>query len=79
MPRTHYTNPDFRRDPKTNRFCCVCQRDIKGKPAGFVYLAGGGMDVYHLEDAPHQEDALRWEVGSECLKKIPAEFVERGE
>lgn len=49
--RAKYTDPDFRKDPKTDRFCARCQKDIApGKPYRLVHLLDGGFYVLHPAD-----------------------------
>lgn len=49
--RGKYTDPDFRKDPKTESYCARCQKDIKlGKPYRLVHLLDGGFFVLHPED-----------------------------
>ena len=49
--RAKYTDPDFRKDPKTESYCARCQKDIKpGKPYRLVHLLDGGSYILHPED-----------------------------
>lgn len=68
---------DYRREPKTDVHCCICQRDIKdqpGKPKFSVHLINGGPTVLH----PASEEAYEADggdlgfhrVGPECARKI---------
>lgn len=72
--RTHFINPDFRTDPKTKRFCCVCQRDITGPAATVRLSVEGFMEVIHPDDA-NDNNSILSVVGSECSKIIPNEFI----
>jgi hypothetical protein len=67
---------DFRREPKTDIFCAVCQRDIKFTARRyFVWLDEPFCDGLII----HPEDIIGTEiiglVGPECRKKIKAEFL----
>jgi hypothetical protein len=76
-------DPDYRRQPKTSHFCCLCQRDIKTPPAETAYLhyVDGGNAILAVEDeARFSElqdagDMYSFPVGSECARKLPNGFV----
>ena len=68
---------DYRREPKTETYCCICQRDIKdqaGKPQFSVHLVEGGPVVLHpsseSEYASDGGDLGLHRVGPECARKI---------
>lgn len=72
MDDTFYFDGDFRKRPKTDFFCVVCQKDLK-KAAGYVLLGSG--DVCELVHPAHlRGDEVHCPVGSECIKKIPPDF-----
>ncbi len=67
-------DPDFRPQPKTDRFCCVCQRDIKHNTAGVVHLGDGCFEA--IDSTEDDFDAsFTGRLGPECVKKIPSELV----
>lgn len=77
MRRTHFTDPDYRKDPKTDRFCGLCQRDLK--PGARVVQAieadGEHGCIVHPEDASAEElEHYKMLVGPECAKKVPPEY-----
>lgn len=77
MVRIHYTDPDYRRSPKTACYCAVCQRDIRDvAKATRVILWGDELShIVHPADATSNDmPAL---IGPECAKEIPAEFIVR--
>jgi hypothetical protein len=65
---------DFRRDPKTDVFCCLCQRDIKGIVKHYVHMINGGPEILHPSDesayTPDGGDLGIHPVGPECARKI---------
>lgn len=82
--RSKWVDPDFRRDPKTDLYCFVCQRDIK---KGFRYLGHaimGATEVVHPDDRqiadrelPSEDNLGLLPVGSDCAKRVGLEwFVE---
>ena len=88
MPyRTKWMSPDFRRDPRTNRYCVVCQRDLKeGQPHRIVMFELDTYDAVHSEDwEAAQQDILGRRtandpvciglVGMDCAKRIGLEFT----
>lgn len=72
MCETHvFVDPDFRRNPKTDYFCGVCQRDIKKPGAPRFYMEDGcAVDPKALAG-----DEILCHVGPECQKKIPADWL----
>jgi hypothetical protein len=92
--RTKFIDPDYRRDPKTERFCVRCQKDLKpGQPFRVIHLVDGGPFALHRDDeaayqaqsaaAPGGQDAGElgcFPVGMDCARKIGLEFtLEPGE
>lgn len=71
-PRSHFIDPDFRTQPKTDRFCCVCYRDLRGACI-VVRISLDGMWVIHPDDATDENSELAF-VGLGCCKTWPAEF-----
>lgn len=81
--RTKDINGDYMsRNPKTQRYCCVCQKDIKpGKPARMVHLVDGGPFALHSEDEKIYEaegdkkgDMLFFYIGPDCAKRLGLEW-----
>lgn len=72
IERTVWIDMDFRRTAKTSTFCAICQRDIRGTPAAFVYLNEEPCIIV----APARLDGteIKVPVGSECIKKIPPDY-----
>jgi hypothetical protein len=83
--RTIPIDPDYRRDPKTNCWCGLCQKDIKSETVKLWFAHElDRMEAIHPEDlvgaldeiryrrAPHlHRSAVQLErVGPECAKKI---------
>lgn len=67
-PRTIFLDYDARHEPKTNRFCVKCQKDIKRlSPARIVRV--NGAVVIHPQDVEPGigEDFL---VGMDCARKL---------
>jgi hypothetical protein len=79
-------DPDYRKDPKTDHFCCRCQKDLPlHKKAGMVHLVNGGNWVLH----PSQEKEWNWKgnhhegdlggfpIGPECARILGMEWVNK--
>lgn len=81
--RITFVDPDFRRDPKTKVYCCVCQKDIKGEPRFYARFVDGCCFVHpedeHLIPADYKEDYGTLPVGSDCAKRIGLEWVRPAE
>jgi hypothetical protein len=81
--RTKFTNYDARRDPKTDHFCCVCQKDLKpGAPFRMVHLVDGGGFVLHPEDealysrtGERRGDVGGHPIGPDCARKLGLEWT----
>lgn len=76
MTRYHYLDGDYRRDPKTEVFCCRCNKDIP-EPRFFVFIGDDMHHAIHPEDVATAEDKTitkEW-IGPECRKHVPADFV----
>lgn len=69
------------REPKTDQWCCCCQKDIKGEPKFFVHLVDGGLTVLHPKDEknyqPDGGDLGFHPVGPDCGKKIGTEWLHK--
>lgn len=77
--RTVFLDPDYRRDPKTPVFCCVCQKDIGGTPGFTARLVDGGVSAVHPDDEHLVPDGLADDygthpVGSDCARRIGREW-----
>lgn len=71
---------DARREPKTNRFCVRCQKDIKPtSPARTVHLVDGGVFALHPDDESKyisdNGDQGAWLVGMDCARIIGMEWT----
>jgi hypothetical protein len=77
-PRIHDCDPDFRRRPKTNRYCWHCQRDLSAGSGSIVFLVLESYSLVHPKDREmvQCESVL---IGPECLRKqkVPKDFVLR--
>lgn len=85
--RTKYLDPDFRRNPKTNRYCIICQRDLKeGQPHRRICYELDVYEAVHADDweiaaadistrrAPHL-DAVQYElIGMDCAKRLGFDY-----
>lgn len=72
-------DPDYRREPKTEFFCALCQRDIKNKnTACGIHVVEGGNSICHPGDSHLYEgdsgDCGIYYVGPECAKKVNKEY-----
>lgn len=64
MNQQVYLDPDFRRDPMTNRFCVRCQKDIRPDASTVrVDVNWDTMRVWLDENGQHL-------MGIDCAKKI---------
>lgn len=71
--RTTFLDYDARREPKTVRYCCKCQKDIlPNQVARVVMLRLSDMHVVHPDDATGECELHL--VGLDCAKKIGLEF-----
>jgi hypothetical protein len=70
---------DYRRDPKTDCSCVVCNRDIKGEPKFWIHYIDDGPVVLHPADEHlYKSDGGEmgfWPVGPECAKRIGMEWI----
>lgn len=75
--RTIFLDPDFRPVPKTDRFCCVCYKDLRTPPKYWARLLDPGTEAvlpadYHL--VPEDQDLGSHPVGNDCAKRIGLEW-----
>lgn len=88
-----HLDPDYRRRPKTQHFCCLCQRDIKTPPSetGYCHYVDGGNSILAVEDegrwvavtgemagGQSPGEMGSFPIGSECARKLPNGFVHKG-
>lgn len=80
--RSRQLDPDFRRDPKTDCFCALCQKDIKGDPDYYAHFAYGCVEAIHPDDRdianaiiPAGDNYGILPVGTDCARKIGLDFV----
>lgn len=86
-------DPDYRREPKTPHFCCLCQRDIKtpiNETAYLHWIDGGNAILSVRDEQRHAELSAKQyggqfpgemgslPVGADCARKLPREFVHGG-
>lgn len=75
--RTKFVNYDARRDPKTDHFCCCCQRDIGPNTVPRLLYLANDMSAVHPEDVLGSEraDDYGWKaIGPECAKRLGLEW-----
>lgn len=74
--RTQYLDPDYRKDPKTELFCCRCQRDLNpDRKYYYVFLGENGYEATHPEDAHLAKNPIGWcPIGPECVKHLDKEW-----
>ena len=71
----HCADPDFRRNPKTDRFCWHCQRDLKIGVGYKIFVSKEFvLNLIHKEykDLYEHYECL---IGPECAKHIPLDFI----
>lgn len=80
MVRTKFIDPDYRKTPKTDRYCVRCQRDIKPETqARMVHVVESGISVLHPEDeklyTPDAGDRGLQLIGMDCAAAIGMEWT----
>lgn len=78
---------DARREPKTDSWCCACQKDLKGgKAYRWVHLIHGGAYVLHPQDeaiyaalqadpeTQDRGDVYSFRIGNDCARKLGLEW-----
>jgi len=80
MMRTFYYDPDNRKSPKTNHYCCHCHKDIKNIKY-WAFASNDGWDLIHYEDITDLKNVRIAFIGADCVKKldIPNEFYFKNE
>lgn len=68
-------NPNYRHNPKTDRFCWHCQCDMREGSGYTVHLATDNwMSLIHPDDAtPENSEPVL--MGPECAKRVPHAFL----
>lgn len=74
-------DPDFRKEPKTEHYCALCQRDIKTSEkvnqVRLVFDEANSLCVAANDDATTYEGDIGLKpVGSECTKKVPTDYLQ---
>ncbi len=75
-PREKCIDPDYRRDPNTELFCCRCQRSGAVRYLR-VYLRASGHVAVHPNDVEKSKrpDDLGWQpIGLDCARIIGKEW-----
>ena len=77
--RTKFIDFDARHDPKTDFFCCACQKDMDpSKPCFAVHMVDGGYYALHpADEAKYTSDGGEmgcWPIGNDCAKKLGLEW-----
>ena len=84
--RAKWIDPDFRRNPKTNRFCERCQRDLKpGQPYRLICYELDVMEAVHQDDweiaQAHitanrtcRDPVCIQPIGMDCARKLGLEW-----
>lgn len=75
-----FLDADYRRNPKTSRFCTMCQKDLVGPAHAIHEVLGGNFALLLSESeryaaAGRSDDLGRQLVGSDCARKLPAGFT----
>jgi len=78
--RTKYLDCDNRRNPKTDLFCCCCNKDIKSTSKyRMVHWIEGGPFILHPEDesvyTPDGGDMGIFPIGMSCAKRLGIEWT----
>lgn len=85
--RTKFFDPDYRRDPKTGRYCEACQRDLKqGQPHRLIMWELDTMDAVHGEDWEVARDEIAARraarnpvntglIGMDCARRLGLEWT----
>ena len=76
MAERIYLDPDFRPTPKTEHFCCVCQRDLAPGEKR-IWIDGSCMFAVHPDDL--DEDCQLASIGPECSRDIPVGYLIDGD
>lgn len=84
--RSQWMDPDFRRDPKTRRFCGLCQRDLApAQPHRFVLYELDRYEAVHRDDWEAARDQITASrtahhpvivepIGMDCARRLGLEW-----
>lgn len=80
--RTRFLDFDARHLPKTDHYCCKCQKDLTpGAQFRVVHLVRGGAYVLHPNDEEryqasglHDDDVGAHPIGLDCARKLGLEW-----
>lgn len=78
--RSIYLDPDFRPRPKTDCYCCICQRDIRGSYRK-AYVVASGFAAIHPDDLAiyspgHPDDEHGWmPIGPDCAARLGLQWT----
>ncbi len=79
-PRLKEFDGDYRRQPKTDRYCTYCQRDIKPNSLTRTVQIVNEHFILHPEDTSTYNGTIqRFIVGADCAQKIGLEWTLKGE
>lgn len=76
-----YFDPNFRRSPKTDCYCAVCQKDLIPNQINWqlgVVAKTGFCEAIATADLSNIEgidDIMMLPVGNECARKIPGDYL----
>lgn len=71
--RTTSLDPDYRIDPKSDFYCCRCQKTLHGKKHRWAYLKDS-FNVIHPDDT--SPDKIEPEpIGLNCARIIGIDFT----
>lgn len=77
-PRTKYTDPDFRRTPKTKLFCYQCQKDLDPASKYRNVFIVESMSALHPDEVPGyvmgKDDAGWLPIGPDCARRLGLEW-----
>jgi hypothetical protein len=78
--RTKFLDYDARREPKTDRYCVRCQKDIKqGSVCRSVHIVDGGAMVLHPADehlyTSNSGDCGSYLIGPDCASILGIEWT----
>jgi hypothetical protein len=78
--RTKWMDPDFRRWPKTERYCVLCQSDLTpGQPCRMVRWEADKWEAIHPGDYARADDEIpvlqSGLVGMDCAKRLGLEWT----
>lgn len=76
--RSKFVDYDARPQPKTDRWCCRCQKDLEiGQPHRHVYLDGQMCAIHpeDLQDRGADSEDYGWHLlGLDCAKTLGLEW-----